>query len=266
VFGTGGEVDGGAAYRVPLNALLTGTFAERIERLIPPGEKGVIAPATVADLNGDGEPDIVVSAFDGRLVIVDGSTGSVLWERRDAGEETYHPAAVVRIGGGRLGLFISRGIGVFPAYVGTVHRLLNASDGGVLFQSRDGFHPAGAPLAVDLTGDGVDEALYFSMLYPTAEGGRIGVVYSGSREPIVHDLASNLTGTPVVADPRGSGTLELIGVSWMTLESPDGPDWKDLRWRLLRLDLSAPPPPFIAWGGYMGTDQDGIYRSAAQAR
>lgn len=239
VFGTGGETHGGAAYRAPVASLLDGTFANRAERLVAPGEsQGVIAPATLVDLTGDGELDIVISTFDGRLVAVAGASGEPLWERRDEGEQTYHPAAVVRLADdGRLGLFISRGIGAFPRYVGSVHRLLDAADGRVLYEYRDPFYPAGAPLAVDLDGDGFDEPFFFSVRFPSGQGSRIYVLHVATGELIAHDLTTNFWSTPVISDARGTGTLELIGLGWTVGENRAVAAWRDLNWRLLRMDL-----------------------------
>ena len=267
IFGTGGETHGGAMYRAPVTSLLDGTFAKRIERLVTPGErKGVIAPATLVELTGDGELDIVISAFDGRLVAVDGATGKVLWEQRHDGEESYHPAAVVRLADGKLGLFVSRGQGAFPRYVATTHRLFDAATGAVLYEYRDTFYPGGAPLAVDLTGDGIDEPVFFSQRFPSAEGGRVYILDIGSKKLIVHDVAMTFGTTPVIADPRKTGTLELIGLAWKMKPNPMAPPgWRDLETYLLRMDLSAKTPAFISWGAYMGTATDGQYHPPAPA-
>ena len=284
VFGTGGETLGGAAYRAPVASLMDGTFAARAERLVEPGKKGVIAPATLADLTGDGELDIIISAFDGRLVATDGASGKVLWQNRGEGEETYQPAAVVRITpNGQLGLFISRGIGAFPKYVGSVHRLLSAEDGRVLYEHRDALYPAGAPLAVDLDGDGVDEPIFFTVRFPSGHGGRIYVLDVASDSLIAHDVPTNIWTTPVIADPRGTGTLEMIGLAWSLQtdarspagsSSPGGfdvlgdpgkgaPTWRDLRWQLLRLNLGGRTPDSRSWAAYMGTASDGQYTPPA---
>ncbi len=261
IFGTGGESLGGAEYRVPVSSLLDSSFATKVERLVPAGAKGVIAPPTVVDLNGDGELDIVISTFDGRLIVLDGATGRVLWQHEDAREETYHSAAVVRLAPGRMGLFVSRGIGAFPKYLGTVHRLYDAADGRALYEYRDPNYPGGAPLAVDLTGDGVDEILFFSIRFPAAHGARIHVLHLPSHSLATHDLPANLWSTPAVADPRGTGKLELIALSWIAGTQGGTMAHPDLTWQLHRLDLSSTTPAFRSWAGYMGTATDGQFHN-----
>jgi outer membrane protein assembly factor BamB len=264
VFGTGGESLGGAEYRAPVSSLVDGTFAKRVERLIPPGTKGAIAPATVVDLNGDGELDIVVSTFDGRLVALDGASGRPLWSHEDTKEETYHGPAVVRLASGRLGLFLSRGIGVFPRYVGTVHRLYDAVDGRMLYEYRDPNYPAGAPIAVDLTGDGIDEPMFFTTRFPAAQGARIHVLHVRTRSLVTHDVTTNLWSTPAVADLRHTGKVELVALSWLTGTEGGSMAHPDLSWQLLRLDLSAKTPASASWAGYMGSATDGQYHPPAR--
>ncbi|AHG92391.1 FG-GAP repeat protein (plasmid) [Gemmatirosa kalamazoonensis] len=267
IFGTGGETKPGAEWRAPLASLVDSTLATRAERLVLEGTKGVIAPPTLVDLTGDGEQDVLVNTFDGRLVAVDGATAKPLWSHADSSEESYHQPAVVRLtrDGGRLGLFVSRGIGAFPRYVGTVHRLYDAATGRVLYEYRDPNYPAGAPLAVDLTGDGVDEPVFFTQRFPAAQGSRIHVLHLPTHRLASHDVPDNLWSTPVVADPRRTGTLELIGVSWRM--GPNGiASLPDVQWQLLRLDLSAKTPSAITWGGYMGTTADGRYHAGDLTR
>lgn len=287
VFGTGGETLGGAAYRAPVASMVDGTFADRVERLIEPGDKGVIAPATLVDITGDGELDIIISAFDGRLVAVDGASGNALWQNDGKGEETYQPAAVARVApDGKLALVVSRGIGAFPKYIGSVHRVLAAEDGRVLFEHRDALYPGGAPLAVDLDDDGADEPIFFTVRFPSGHGGRIYVLDAASDSLLAHDVPTNLWTTPAVADPRGTGTLELIALAWNLradaqsqagAASPGGfdvlgdpgdgaPTWRDLRWQLLRLNLGGKTPASRSWAAYMGTSSDGHYTTTADAR
>jgi outer membrane protein assembly factor BamB len=286
IFGTGGETQPGAAYRAPVASLLDGTFADRAERLVEPGSKGVIAPAVVVELTGDAESDIVVSTFDGRLVAVDGATAQPLWEQHGEGEETYHPPAVLRrTRDGRLAFFVSRGIGVFPRYDGSIQRLVDATNGRVLVDYENALAPGGAPLAVDLTGNGVDEAIFFSIRFPGEQSSRLHVLHFATGKLITYDLPTIFATTPVIADPRSTGSLEMIGLAWQlsgdsmpTAGAADSPPaaapgsdaaapadsnampWRSMRWQLLRLDLTAATPQFRSWAGYMGTGTDGRFR------
>jgi len=208
----------------------------------------------------------VVSTFDGRLIALDGATGKPLWQHSDANEEAYHQPAVVRLGGGHLGLFLSRGIGAFPKYVGTVHRLYDASDGRIIYEYRDPNYPSGAPIAVDLTGDGVDEPLFFTTRFPAAEGATIYVLHLPTRTLLRHDLKQNIFGTPAIVDIRHTGTLELIGLSWLNGSGNGTPEKPDQTWQLFRLDLSSKTPDFRSWAGYMGTATDGGYHPPERFR
>ena len=260
VFGTGGETDGGAAYRAPVSAVVDRTLAQRAELLVSPGPKGVIAPATLVELTNDSDLDIVISTFDGRLIAVDGATRELLWQDTRTGEETYHGPAVVRIArDGRLGLLLSRGVGSFPRYSATVHRLYDARDGRLYLEHKDNDSPGGAPLGVDLSGDGIDELIFFSFRYPAGQGGRMTIVHGPSKRVITHTFRTNFGTTPLIAELKGK--LELIGLSWWIEEQPQPPSWRNLRWELLRLDLSEPAPSFMAWAGYMGTQANGIFRA-----
>ena len=257
IFGTGGETDGGAAFRAPVASLLDGTFSTRVERLIEPDSaKGVMSPAVLLELTGDDELDIIITSFDGRLIAIDGATRGVIWQDDREKEETYHAPAVMRLDtAGRLGLFVSRGIGAFPRYVGTTHRLHDARDGKVLFEYKDAYYAAGAPLAVDLTGDGIDEPIFFTTQFPSAVGGRIHILHAASGSLIKHDVPTNYWSTPAVADPRHTGTLELIGVSWSQDSSTT--NWQGTKWHLHRMNLNSRTPAAITWGGYAGTHTDG---------
>jgi hypothetical protein len=77
---------------------------------------------------------------------------------------------------------------------------------------------------------------------------------------ITRDVATNFWTTPVIADARGAGTLEMIGLSWSQGDTPGTPRWRDLEWHLLRMDLGAKTPAFRAWAAYMGTATDGHFR------
>lgn len=258
VFGTGGETDGGAAYRAPVSSLRDGSFPRRVQMIIPPGSrKGVMAPASLFEVNNDADPEIAITTFDGRIVVVEGATGQPLWWHQHEGEEAYHQPAIARIArDGRPGLLVSFGVGAFPKYTGTVHRLYDAQ-GKQLMEYRDAQNPGGAPLAVDLTGDGIDEPIFFSDRFPNGAGGRVYILHGPSSQLLRHDLPMHLASTPLIADPRGTGKLELISLGWHMTHQPDPITRQQTKWDLLRLALDAPVPEVMAWPGYMGRKGNG---------
>ena len=142
-----------------------------------------------------------------------------------------------------------------------MHRLYDAADGRILYSYRDPNYPGGAPLAVDLTGDGVDEPIFFSIKFPAAQGARIHVLHIPSRQLVIHDVDTNLWSTPTVADVRGTGRLELIALSWTTGREAGTLGHPNLQWQLTRFDLSAKPPASRTWAAYMGTAGDGEYHA-----
>jgi hypothetical protein len=119
---------------------------------------------------------------------------------------------------------------------------------------------------VDLTGDGVDEPMFFTTRFPAAQGARIHILHVPSRSLVTHDVPSNLWSTPGVADLRRTGTLELVALAWLAGKEGGTMAKPDLSWQLLRLDLSAKTPSFRGWAGYMGTATDGQFHPPARVR
>ena len=58
-------------------------------------EKGMLTPASLADVTGDGIPDVALASFGETVSVVDGATFRPLWNVTFAGCETYSPAAPV---------------------------------------------------------------------------------------------------------------------------------------------------------------------------
>jgi hypothetical protein len=52
-------------------------------------EKGVILPPVMIDMNGDNIDDLVISLYAGHTMVMDGSTGGIIWDRYIPGTESY---------------------------------------------------------------------------------------------------------------------------------------------------------------------------------
>ena len=93
-----------------------------------------------------------------------------------------------------------------------------------------------------------------------------GLGFRMQQAQLYYDLPTIFGTTPVIADVRGAGTLEMIGLGWqIQADSAVSADsatvsWRNLRWQLVRLDLSAAAPDYLSWAAYMGTATDGRFR------
>lgn len=257
VFGSGGETFPGALWGVPAQSVRAGHL-EGVRVLVShTDEKGAIAPPSFADLDGDGETELIAVPFDGRLVVLSGRTMEPLWSFDSADEEETQssPAVGDFDGDGDLDVVTVEQVGVFPKWMGTVVRVFDGASGEQLWDHRvSGNLVPQSPLAVDLDADGRDEILITESNPAIMRGER-----SKSLFQVVH-VDEGRTDTVATADGANFGT------GWVGDADGDGV----LEWfvplvkrggygSLLRINLSASAPDRIAWGGYLGTRHDGQY-------
>ncbi len=73
LFGTGGTLKPGALYAVSLYDLYKKDLSEAAMVYLDE-EKGMLTPATLADVTGDGVADVVLASFDEAVVALDGAS------------------------------------------------------------------------------------------------------------------------------------------------------------------------------------------------
>ncbi|VDI55263.1 Hypothetical predicted protein [Mytilus galloprovincialis] len=96
--------------------------------------KGVIVPPVVADVNNDGFPDILMTSFQGQMMLYSGKDLSVLWRREFPNMETYTSPAPGYFNNDDIQDFmIHWSIGEWPQYSGTKIYILNGKDGSTLW-------------------------------------------------------------------------------------------------------------------------------------
>lgn len=253
-FGTGGETNPGSFWFATLSAVLGEDLTEAellFETSLP---KGVIAPASLADVNGDGVVDVIGATFDGTGFAIDGQSRELLW-RFDADEirESYAAPALGHFDGdGVPDAFFSFSLGAFPEYTGVEHYAVSGATGALLWSERAAGVMANAALLADLDGDGLDEILVQrSGFAGVAFENRLLVVSPGTWESWTSEPRPGAgVGTGVVADLEGDGRLEWVGSSRRFLRGRQAWLW--------RVDLSAAAAT-VAWGGYLGTLGDRRY-------
>jgi outer membrane protein assembly factor BamB len=251
IFGTGGETLPGSLFLGTVVELLAPTTDELWGRELTKGSsgKGVIAPTAIADLDGDGELDLAVVDFGGRVSLLVGPDFSEAWHVDFEGEEAYATAAPLRRNDGSYAIAVSHNLGAFPSYTKTTHRLLRAVDGALLesFESPLPFSPS--PLAVDLDGDGSDELIAAASSIMAEPLTTELLVFDLEREALeLFELPFAMFATPLVHVAEGHDQLELVFAGFQAT----GPWPSPLDYLMRRVALGATRPASVTWGAYMG--------------
>ncbi|MCY7356830.1 MAG: hypothetical protein LH609_05060, partial [Rudanella sp.] len=268
IFGTGGETIGGGLYKVRLADVLRGDVS-RAELLASSATKGFIAPPVLVDITADGVYDIITNSVDGRMLAIDGATDSLLWQVEVPHTEAYSAPTVGYFNEDSIpDFFANYGVGVWPAIIRSVQLLVDGKTGNVLYRNSLGGFQYASPVTADMNGDGFDDGL-LSINTRYADGNYEDVLCSRLMVFDFHNrahypvgdtlLGHNLASTPWAGDLNGDGKLEIIacsiGVKQLTNDI-DNP-------RALRISLfatSQPAQKTIAWGAYMGSGYDGLFR------
>ena len=266
IFGTGGETIGGSLYMDYLSNVLNGDLSEA-KMLHSSESKGYISPVARADFNKDGLLDIVVNSVDGRLVLIDGSSLEVVWELTVPATEAYSmPCLGYFTDDDVLDIFISYGQGVWPNIEWGVQKMVNGKTGEVEFTDELGYYQSSSPIAVDLTGDGIDEVMMsFNFLGTDSleqnfiQNSLIGIEFK-SKEVLylaAIELGSNLATTPWVGDLDNDGFLDFV---YCHSIKPYAAKYNFDGMKVHRLVTQIPMYKPLKWSAYQGSNYNGIYR------
>ena len=264
IFGTGGETLGGALYKAQLSDLLSNDLSR--SKLLESGEeKGFIAPPVLADITGDGVHDIIANAVNGRMIAIDGLTDKVLWRVSVPGTEAYCSIAVGYFTEDDVpDFFTNFGIGVWPDLDRSVQLMVNGKDGQVAFRDSLGIFQESTPVACDFNQDGYDDALY-SLNHQRRSGFSNQLVVIDFRNDTIYETGprhygANVASTPWIGDMDGDGLIEIIYCNEINPFDLLSITFKEgLKITKLKTDVPATQP--VAWGAYMGSNYDGIFRA-----
>jgi outer membrane protein assembly factor BamB len=159
LFGSGGETIAGNFYQLSL-ADFKNSGTQKAELLVQGSAKGFIAPPVLADLNRDGQSDILVNAVEGRLLALDGVTGKLLWEYAQDSMEVYTSPAVGNFNGDATpDVFVNFGKGIWPDLIQCRQIAVDGTSGRLLFEDSLSFFSMSSPVTLDVNADGLEEAL-----------------------------------------------------------------------------------------------------------
>ncbi len=260
IFGSGGETIAGALWTAELSDLMGNSLAAAIS-LHSSDSNGYIAPPSLADLNLDGYLDIVTANYTGYLSAIDGLDHSVIWEMQIPDTELSTNPCIGQFTSDEVpDVFVTFSVGAWENYDTFIRMAIDGANGQILFSDTVENFELFSFVACDLNGDAKDEVIHFRQV---AELGFVSHqlrAYDIFNHEIL-DLTEekqgyNLSSTPWIGDLDGDLQLDLV----YAYSREDIPFSSSLL-SLSRIQLDAPVPAEIAWGSYMGTRHDGVYRN-----
>ncbi len=221
IFGTGGETFGGALYQVSLADLLRNDLSKARE-LLRVSLSGFIGRPVAADLNGDGQDDIVAVSHEGHVFVLDGRDYSLLWENLLEDIRIYSaPVSGLFNKDGVPDIFL-HGYRQVPVKASGARQLfLDGRTGRIFFQDSLGCGTQADPLAFDADGDGRHEVLLSlnsynceRPVYPDALHYLLTLDPNNGREEELYPPGAykNVASTPWLGDMDGDGKLDIVMV------------------------------------------------------
>ena len=260
IFGSGGENDGGALWRVPLSELMNDDISNSI-MLVQDPNLGFIAPSSIADMNGDGTLDIINQAYDGTLRCFDGSTNNMIWEVQTPGTESSSAPTIGNfIGDNTPDVFNVLFKGAAPSFTDFYQVMIDGATGNVAFKDSIGMMHYGSSSAVDLDLNGRDEILM-------SINNHNGISFSHQLMTIdfqnniispfyLEESGVNLACTPFIEDIDGNGILDFVYAYRADSINPMGASGFYVKCLEGANEI---PGVGTAWGNYMGSAWDGHY-------
>lgn len=270
VFGTGGETIDGNLYVSTLSQLLAKKLASATIVATEKGH-GFIAPATLADVTGDGNLDIIAISHGSKAVAIDGTDYHTLWTQVFPGTECSNSFAAGYFTGDKTPdffTFISKG--QWPNSTGTVQVLLDGKDGRAVYRDSMGCTGFSTPVVYDLTDDGRDEAIISvndfdcSLGYASKSPGRmktrlVAIDFSKKTAKTIDEAEGfkNIFSTPWIGDLDNDGFLDIIYCQYYHY----GDLLTFLGMRIKRIDTPVPVKNEVQWGAFLGSSGNGIFTS-----
>jgi outer membrane protein assembly factor BamB len=266
VFGTGGETIGGNFFIASLTDVVSEDLSHAI-RLDSSADKGYIGPPVRVDINRDGILDIITSSVDGRLQSFDGKNHERIWEVEMPNSECYSSVTLGYFNRDSIpDVFVSYGQGVWPNLDWGVQIMVNGYTGEIEFRDSLGFYQMTTPLAIDLTGDGLDELVmslnfqeidevYRKFFYTSL----IAIEFkSGDIVPITTSFeGNNLASSPWIGDLDDDGFIDILYCHSTSLRHTYRFDGMKLR----RIETQIKVHKDVKWGAYQGSNYDGVFRN-----
>ncbi len=261
LFGSGGETIGGTYYQISLSDFMAGGLSQ-VQVLLSDSMEGYIAVPSVADLNHNGIPDLIVPQLNATIIALEGSNGEELWRHEEPGTDMYVSPTIGQFTGDDTpDIFTIASVGNWPFYQQTIKLLIDGATGQLVWSEAGYKYQLTSGIAIDWDEDGYDEILFSNNQDLGDTIRQLVTQFSlydfndGTISPF--DLQRNgamIFSVPLVQDLDDNQSLDLLFATHDNTRDwyrPDG-------FTLHRMELGFFRDQ-IAWAGYQGTDGNGIY-------
>ncbi len=268
VFGTGGETIDGNLYISTISQLLLKKLSSAKVIATEKGH-GFIAPAVLADISGDGYLDIIAISHGSKAVAIDGKDHHILWTRTFPATECSNSFAVGDFTDDNIPdffTFISKG--QWPNSTGTIQIMLSGKDGSVGYMDSIGCTGFSSPVVYDLNNDARDEAIIsinnfdcslgYASKSPRLIENKLIAIDFGNKSVNTIDQAQgfkNIFSTPWIGDLDNDGYLDIIYCQYFHHSDL----LSFLGMRIKRIDTSVRIKKKVLWGGFLGSNGDGVF-------
>lgn len=262
IYGTGGEFIEGSLWRTTLSDVLNNDLSGSTE-LLSSETNGFIAPPSLVDIDLDGTTDIIINAYDGRVVAISGLDNSIIWNVPVPGSQTNSSPAIGYFNDDSIpDVFSTYAVGQAPQFSSFVQFMIDGATGNKVWEDALGVFHFSSPLVYDVNEDGIDEVI---LSYNEQVDGAFTnqVVSIDFNSVTITNLVGpnsgvNINATPWIGNMDQDGILDLVslrsvGTTFAELEDGVLIDKYSLA------DIS--DASIVPWGAYMGTNYDGQYTS-----
>jgi len=260
LYGTGGETLGGSFWAVPLDDLLNNDISNSIE-LDSDSITGFIAPASAYINESTGFIDFIIQSFGGKVTKFNGEDFSVLWSTDFSNTESSAEPVIANFTGTPTpDVFLVLFKGSNTSYTDFYQVLLDGEDGAIKFMDSIGDLHFGSGNAVDINNDGRDEAIISLNEYANGYYQHKLLSIDFENDTIsqigTNETGINLASTPLIQDIDNDNDIEIIHIVKKDSTNPGAINGYYLNRKDLNINV---PNSGIAWGGYMGNNNDGLY-------
>ncbi|HMI66461.1 MAG TPA: FG-GAP-like repeat-containing protein [Cyclobacteriaceae bacterium] len=270
IYGTGGETIDGHLYRITVaDFIADGLRSSQI--IASEIGHGFIAPPVLADLTGDGTPEVIAISHGSQVVALDGNDFHLIWQRTIPNTESSNSFAVGNFTGDAVPdffTFVSKG--KWPNSTGSLQVLLDGKDGHIAFADSIGCTGFSSPVVYDLDDDGIDEAIisvneydcqvgYSGKVPPRMQNRLIAFQFRRGEMIAIDQLAGfkNIFSTPWIGDMDDDGYLDIVHCQYYNSTAGELLMFLGMKVKRIATPIRMSKP--VIWGAYRGSAGDGLY-------